>query len=208
VRAGRVGRGGAGGGHDPGPVGARRREHAVLSRQVGGRKALTGKAPSFMVMASKDPKSGNLDRVQVVKGWLDGRGKQHEKVYDVAWGGERKPDPKTGKLPAVGDTVDAATAQYTNSIGAAELATVWTDPDFDPAERALFLRSRHRDPDAPLEHDRRRAPRDTGSEGTARLDPGARLDVADLAHAGELNAIASITRQGYDDVDNPLDLRL
>jgi len=101
-------------------------------------KAPAGKAPSFMVMASKDPKSGNLDRVQVVKGWLDGRGKQHEKVYDVAWGGERKPDPKTGKLPPVGDTVDAATAQYTNSIGAAELSTVWTDPDFDPAERAFY----------------------------------------------------------------------
>jgi hypothetical protein len=101
-------------------------------------KAPAGKAPSFLVMASKDPKSGNLDRVQIVKGWLDGRGKQHEKVYDVAWSGERKPDPKTGKVPPVGDTVDAATAQYTNSIGAAELATVWTDPDFDPAERAFY----------------------------------------------------------------------
>jgi hypothetical protein len=101
-------------------------------------KAPTGKAPSFVVMASKDPKSGNLDRVQIVKGWLDGSGKQHETVYDVAWSGDRKPDPKTGKLPPVGDTVDAATAQYTNSIGAAELATVWTDPDFDPAERAFY----------------------------------------------------------------------
>jgi hypothetical protein len=101
-------------------------------------KAPTDKAPSFLVMASKDPKSGNLDRVQIVKGWLDGSGKQHETVYDVAWSGDRKPDPKTGKLPPVGDTVDAATAQYTNTIGAAELATVWTDPDFDPAERAFY----------------------------------------------------------------------
>ena len=101
-------------------------------------KAPTGEAPSFVVMASKDPKSGNLDRVQIVKGWLDGSGKQHETVYDVAWSGDRKPDPKTGKLPPVGDTVDAATAQYTNTIGAAELATVWTDPDFDPAERAFY----------------------------------------------------------------------
>jgi len=101
-------------------------------------KAPSGKAPSFLVMASKDPKSGNLDRVQIVKGWLDGSGKQHETVYDVAWSGDRKPDPKTGKLPPVGDTVDAATAQYTNTIGAAELATVWTDPDFDPAERAFY----------------------------------------------------------------------
>jgi len=101
-------------------------------------KAPAGKAPTFLVMASKDPKSGNLDRVQIVKGWLDAGGKQHEKVYDVAWSGERAPDPKTGKLPPVGDTVDAATAGYTNTIGAAELATVWTDPDFDPAERAFY----------------------------------------------------------------------
>jgi hypothetical protein len=101
-------------------------------------KAPAGKAPSFLVMASKDPKSGNLDRVQIVKGWLDGKGKQHEKVYDVAWGGDRKPDPKTGKVPPVGDTVNAATAEYTNTIGAAELSTVWTDPDFDPAERAFY----------------------------------------------------------------------
>jgi hypothetical protein len=96
------------------------------------------KAPTFLVMASKDPKSGNLDRIQVVKGWLDASGKQHEKVYDVAWGGDRKADPKTGKLPPVGDTVNPATAEYTNTIGAAELATAWTDPDFDPAERAFY----------------------------------------------------------------------
>jgi hypothetical protein len=101
-------------------------------------KAAAGKVPTFLVMASKDPKSGNLDRVQIVKGWLDASGKQHEKVYDVAWSGDRKPDPKTGKLPPVGDTVNAATAQYTNTIGAAELATFWTDPDFDPAERAFY----------------------------------------------------------------------
>jgi hypothetical protein len=101
-------------------------------------KAPTGKAPSFLVMASKDPKSGNLDRIQIVKGWLDGSGKQQEKVYDVAWSGDRKPDATTGKLPPVGDTVNAATAEYTNSIGAAELATVWTDPDFDPSERGFY----------------------------------------------------------------------
>ncbi len=101
-------------------------------------KAPAGKAPSFLVMASKDPKSGNLDRIQIVKGWLDSSGKQLEKVYDVAWSGARTPDPKSGKVPPVGDTVNAATAEYTNSIGAAELATVWTDPDFDPSERAFY----------------------------------------------------------------------
>jgi hypothetical protein len=101
-------------------------------------KVPAGKAPSFMVMASKDPKSGNLDRVQIVKGWLDDQGKQHEKVYDVVWSGDRKPDPKTGKLPPVGDTVNPATAEYTNSIGAPELSAVWTDPDFNPAQRAFY----------------------------------------------------------------------
>jgi hypothetical protein len=100
-------------------------------------KAASGKAPSFIVMASKDPKSGNLDRIQIVKGWLDAGGKQHEKVHDVAWSGGRTPDPESGKLPPVGNTVDPATAEYTNSIGAPELSTVWTDPDFDPSQRAF-----------------------------------------------------------------------
>jgi hypothetical protein len=101
-------------------------------------KAPAGKAPTFLVMASKDPKSGNLDRIQIVKGWLDAGGKQQEQVYDVAWSGDRKPDPKSGKLPPVGDTVNAATAEYSNSIGSAELSVAWTDPDFDPSERAFY----------------------------------------------------------------------
>ena len=101
-------------------------------------KAASAKAPTFMVMAAKDPKSGNLDRIQIIKGWLDAKGAQHEKIYDVVWSGDRKPDPKTGKLPAVGDTVDAAKAAYTNSIGAPELSAAWTDPDFDPALHAFY----------------------------------------------------------------------
>lgn len=98
----------------------------------------TAKAPTFMVKAIKDPKSGNLDRVQIIKGWLDSRGEQHQKIYDMVWSGDRKPDVKTGKVPAVGDTVDAAKATYTNSIGATELDGVWTDPDFDPGVRAFY----------------------------------------------------------------------
>ena len=98
----------------------------------------SGKAPSFMVKAMKDPKSGNLDRVQIIKGWLDAKGAQHEKIYDVAWSGDRKPDAKSGKLPTVGDTVNAATADYTNTIGATEIEGAWTDPDFDPAVRAFY----------------------------------------------------------------------
>jgi hypothetical protein len=95
------------------------------------------KAPTFMVYALRDPIGANLDRIQIVKGWLDKKGKTHEKVYDVAWSGERKPDAK-GKLPAVGNTVDVANANWTNTIGASELGTVWTDPDFDPKQKAFY----------------------------------------------------------------------
>lgn len=95
------------------------------------------KAPSFMVYALRDPIGANLDRIQIVKGWLDKNGKTHEKVYNVAWSSGRKLNAK-GKLPAVGNTVDIASASWTNTIGASELATVWTDPDFDSAESAFY----------------------------------------------------------------------
>jgi hypothetical protein len=97
----------------------------------------TGKAPTFMVLAMKDPKSGNLDRVQVVKGWLDAKGAQHEKIFDVAWSGARKPGAD-GKLPAVGNTIDVATGTYTNTIGDSQLAATWTDPEFDASQRAFY----------------------------------------------------------------------
>ena len=96
-----------------------------------------GKAPSFMVWAIKDPQSGNLDRIQIVKGWVDAGGAEHEKIYDVAWSGNRKPDAK-GKLPAVGNTVDAKTGSYRNSIGSPELSAVWKDPEFDAAVNAFY----------------------------------------------------------------------
>jgi hypothetical protein len=94
--------------------------------------------PTFLVGALKDPIGANLDRIQVIKGWLDNEGRLHEKIYDVAWGGERKPDPKTGKLSSVGSTVDVAEATWTNTIGAPELITVWKDPEFDPSLRAFY----------------------------------------------------------------------
>ena len=100
--------------------------------------APSGKSPSFLVGALKDPIGANLDRVQVIKGWLDSKGETHEKVYDVAWSGDRKPDPKTSKLPPVGDTVDVPNATYTNTIGASELIKVWKDPEFDPTQRAFY----------------------------------------------------------------------
>ena len=94
-------------------------------------------APSFMVYALRDPIGANLDRIQIVKGWLDSKGKTHEKVYDVAWSDNRKIG-KDGRLPAVGNTVDVKNANWTNTIGASELGTVWTDPDFNPNERAFY----------------------------------------------------------------------
>lgn len=101
-------------------------------------KAPAGKAPTFLVAALKDPIGANLDRIQVVKGWVDAKGEVQEKVYDVAWSGDRKPDPKTGKVPSVGSTVDVENATWTNSIGAPELIAVWKDPAFDPALRAFY----------------------------------------------------------------------
>ena len=95
------------------------------------------RAPGFAIWAVKDPNSGNLDRVQVVKVWEEGR-LHKERVFDVAWAGNRRPDPKTGTLPAVGDTVDLKTGTYTNAIGAAELKAVWKDPDFDPHRYAVY----------------------------------------------------------------------
>ena len=100
-------------------------------------EAPAGKAPTFLAAAMKDPLSGNLDRIQIIKGWLDAKGDVQEKVYDVAWSGDRKPDAK-GKLPSVGNTVDVANATWTNTIGASELITVWKDPEFDAKQRAFY----------------------------------------------------------------------
>ena len=99
--------------------------------------APVGLAPTFLIAALKDPVGANLDRVQIVKGWIDEEGLPHEQVYDVAWSDGRAPGPD-GRLPPVGNTVDLATGAYTNTIGASQLAVVWTDPDFDPARRALY----------------------------------------------------------------------
>jgi hypothetical protein len=95
------------------------------------------KKPMFALWALKDPRTGNLDRIQIVKVWTK-NGQSHERVFDVAWSNDRHPDPKTGKVPAVGNTVDVKTATYTNSIGATELSGVWQDPEFDPAAYATY----------------------------------------------------------------------
>jgi len=119
------------------------RQPAVLGYQkgvpMGGdlTKAPEGKSPTFMAYAVRDPIGANLDRLQIIKGWLDKDGKTHEKVFDVAWSRGRKVGAD-GKLPAVGNTVDVANANWTNTIGESELATVWTDPDFDPTQKAFY----------------------------------------------------------------------
>jgi hypothetical protein len=98
-----------------------------------------GKSPSFLVAALKDSLSGNLDRIQIVKGWIDNQGTAQERIYNVAWGDadRRKLDAK-GNLPPVGNTVDTTKATWTNTIGDPELIAVWTDPDFDPSKHAFY----------------------------------------------------------------------
>jgi len=102
-------------------------------------KAPAGKSASFLVATVKDPYSGNLDRIQIIKGWMDKKGKLHEKVYDVAWGDADKRKPGTdGKLQPVGNTVNIEKATWTNTIGDPELITVWKDPNFDAKQRAFY----------------------------------------------------------------------
>jgi hypothetical protein len=131
------------GGWDFAPTDAQSREPAGIGYDkgvpMGGdlRGAPDDKSPSFLVYALKDAYSGNLDRIQIIKGWMDDAGKTHEQVYDVVWSGDREPGVD-GKLPPVGNTVDVEKATWTNSIGAAELITVWQDPDFDPKLHAFY----------------------------------------------------------------------
>ncbi|MEY4952108.1 MAG: hypothetical protein RL299_532 [Pseudomonadota bacterium] len=103
-----------------------------------GPKKTGSTAPSLMISAAKDPQGANLDRVQVIKGWVDASGEAHETIYDVAWSSPGKRRIVNGKLAPVGDTVDLKTATYRNSIGAPTLNTVWRDPDFQPGQRAFY----------------------------------------------------------------------
>jgi len=96
------------------------------------------KSPSFMVAATRDPDGANLDRVQIIKGWLNASGETAEQIFDVALSDGRTKSWLTGEIPAVGNTVDSENVTYSNSIGAAELTAVWTDPEFDPEQRAFY----------------------------------------------------------------------
>ena len=100
--------------------------------------AKAGDAPTFAVWAVKDPDSGNLDRIQIIKGWMDKDGETHERIYDVAVSDDRKIDAEGRCKTPVGNTVDEKNATYLNNIGDAELRAVWTDPDFDPSQTAFY----------------------------------------------------------------------
>jgi hypothetical protein len=101
--------------------------------------APAGKSPTFLVVALRDPIGANLDRIQIVKGWLDAKGQAQERVYDVVWGDADKRKPGAdGKLPPVGSTVDVGDATWSNTIGDPELITVWKDPDFDARQPAFY----------------------------------------------------------------------
>ena len=101
-------------------------------------KAGPGRPPSFLISALKDPEGANLDRVQIVKGWVDSSGALREKIFDVVWSSPDQRSLSGGKLTPVGDTVDVAKASYTNNIGAPELRSVWRDPEFNAAQRAFY----------------------------------------------------------------------
>ncbi len=106
---------------------------------MGGDLVDRGRAPVFLVSALKDPEGANLDRIQMVKGWVDANGVARERIYDLAWSdmaGVRR--RVGGTIPAVGDTVVRREASYTNTIGAPELRATWRDPDYRPGQRAFY----------------------------------------------------------------------
>ena len=116
------------------PVSASLYEIAV---PMGGEINGISQSPEFFIQAMKDPEGANLDRVQVVKGWIDADGNTHEKIYDVAWSDDRAVG-EDGKLPPVGNTVNLETGAYTNTIGATTFSAVWTDPEFDQGQNAFY----------------------------------------------------------------------
>jgi Protein of unknown function (DUF3604) len=123
---------------------AQRPDYAAIGYQkgvpMGGDldNSIEGRSPGFLVVASKDAEGANLDRVQIIKGWLDANGNAREKVYDVALSDDRVVSTETGRAPALKSTVNIATASYTNTIGDAQLAAVWEDPDFNPAQPSFY----------------------------------------------------------------------
>jgi Protein of unknown function (DUF3604) len=128
------------GGWFPSPATPVSNEERLATVPMGSQLPLPAPAqhvPGFAVSAMKDPVGANLDRIQIIKGWVDAQGKSHEQIFDVAWSTARAPDG-SGTLPVVGNTVDVATASYKNTIGEATLEALWLDPAFDPAQSAFY----------------------------------------------------------------------
>ena len=141
-----------------------------------------GKAPTFLIRALRDADGANLDRVQVVKGWLDAKGETHEQIWDVAVSGDRKIEADGRCKTPVGNTVNVADASYKNTIGAPMLLGYWKDPNFNSEGARLLLRPRDRDPHAALDDLRRKDFPHEASGKLPNVDPGPRLHVADLVH--------------------------
>jgi hypothetical protein len=148
--------------------------------------APTGTPPTFMVRALRDPDGANLDRIQIVKGWFDTNGALREQVYDIVCSDERAVGAEGRCEHDVGTTVDVPAATYTNSIGDALLMGFWQDPDFDPAERAVYIRQGPGDPDAALDDIRCGVLQHRPAGWRTPDASGARVHVAYLVHAGQL----------------------
>ena len=156
-----------------------------------------------MVWAVKDPTSGNLDRIQIVKGWTK-NGQSFEKIYDVVWSGDRKPDKWTGRIPPIESTVDIDNATYTNTVGSVELKTVWTDPDFDPSLHAFYYARVLEIPTPRWTTIQAHATRHRAAGCRAGNGAGTRLEFADLVHAERRRAqgrsagltVAALTQKG------------
>ena len=145
-------------------------------------KPATAAAPTFILQAIKDPDGANLDRIQIIKLWLEG-GDYKEKLFDVALSGNRKDNPKTGRAPDVGNTVNLKTGAYRNTIGASVLTAVWHDPEFDPKKPAVYYARTLEIPTprwSTLLAIKNKLPI---PKSGARDHPGTRLDVAHLVHA-------------------------
>jgi hypothetical protein len=141
-----------------------------------------GVAPTFVVWAVKDPTSGNLDRIQLIKGWSK-NGQSFEKIYDVVWSGtDRKADKWSGRVPAIKSTVDLEKATYTNDVGSTELSTVWTDPDFDSRPARFLLRPRAGNSYAALDADPSGKSGPTAAARGSSHRTGTRLELANLVH--------------------------
>ena len=165
---------------------------ASCRRRATGRRSA---APTFLVSALRDPEGANLDRVQVIKQWIDAKGTRRERIFDVALSGKRQVDASGRSREPVGNTVDLAKASYANTIGASLLTTVWRDPDFDPRRSAVYYVRVLEIPTPTLDDLRRGSLRDEAPGRVSRDDPGAGLHVAHLVRR-EMKARTGARREG------------